>query len=249
MPVVGPTDGDGARGRREDVQLARLFVEIARLLHGELDAAGAEKRITQAALSTVEGCEHAAISLLGRANRPVTIAATDDVPLQVDALQYESGQGPCLDAIREEPFYRSADLADEDRWPDFAGPAAARTGVRSMLAYRLFVQDETIGALNLYARRPDAFDDHAVEVGAVLAGHAALAVEAARVRRRVDDLGFAVQSNREIGVAIGILMSQRRITRDRAFELLVHASQWLNRKLRDVAAEVAETGELPKRPH
>jgi GAF domain-containing protein len=237
-----PTGPDG------EAVLARLFLDIARQLHGEHDREGTEKRITQAALSTVGGCEHAAISMLRRRSHPVTVAATDDVPVQVDAVQYEADQGPCLDAIRDEPVYRTGDLAAEDRWPDFAAAAVARTGVRSMLSFRLFVEDETIGALNLYSRHPGAFDDHALAVGAVLAGHAALAVDAARLRRRADDLGHALESNREIGVAIGILMAQHRITRDEAFDLLVQSSQWLNRKLRDVAAEVGETGQLPQRP-
>jgi transcriptional regulator with GAF, ATPase, and Fis domain len=246
--VVGSLpDGRPPSDPTGDAELARLFVEVARLLHGGQDPAGTAERITRAALATVEGCEHAAISLLRRTERPITIAATDDVPVQVDALQYESGQGPCLDAIRDAPVYRTADLAAEDRWPDFAAVAAARTGVRSMLAFRLFVQKETFGALNLYARRPAAFDDHAVAVGAVLAGHAALAVDAARARQRADDLGHALDSNRDIGVAIGILMAQHHIARADAFELLRHTSQWLNRKLRDVADEVNETGELPQR--
>ena len=93
-----------------------------------------------------------------------------------------------------------------------------------------------------------AFDDHSLAVGAILAGHAALAVEAARQRQRADELGEAVETNRDIGVAVGILMSQHKIPREDAFGLLVRSSQWLNRKLRDIAAEVGETGALPERP-
>jgi hypothetical protein len=235
-------------GRAGEVELAALFVDIARRLQSGQGTAQAEERIVSAAVATVDGCEHAGISLLHRSAAPTTVAATDDVAALVDELQYEFDEGPCLDAIRAAPIYRTGDLAAEVRWPRFGPVAVERTGVRSVLALRLFLREETAAALNLYSRRPAAFDDHALAVGAVLAGHAALVVEAARQRRRADQLGQAIESNRDIGVAIGILMAQHKIPRADAFELLVRSSQWLNRKLRDIATEVGETGELPVRP-
>src|SRR6476661_7117106 len=52
------------------------------------------------------------------------------------------------------------DVGSDERWPAFSRRAAEETGVRSMLSFRLFVQGDTIGALNLYSRRPAAFDLH-----------------------------------------------------------------------------------------
>ncbi len=43
-------------------------------------------------------------------------------------------------------------------------------------------------------------------------------------------------------------MSRERITSERAFDELRVASQHLNRKLRDVASDVASTGEMPVDP-
>lgn len=59
------------------------------------------------------------------------------------------------------------------------------------------------------------------------------------------NLRLALESNRRIGTAIGILMAQRRITDDAAFELLRSASQRGHRKLRDIAEDVVLTGALP----
>lgn len=50
------------------------------------------------------------------------------------------------------------------------------------------------------------------------------------------------------GVAVGILMARHLVTYDEAFAQLVTASQHLNRKLRDIALEVVDTGELPDEP-
>ena len=54
----------------------------------------------------------------------------------------------------------------------------------------------------------------------------------------------ALLSARRIGAAIGILMSQFKITDEQAFELLRYASQHRNRKLRDIAENVVLTGTI-----
>lgn len=228
-----------------DELLAAEFVEIARRFEAAESPGETQVRITRAALQAVPGCSHASISLVRRNERVVTVAPTDALPVRVDAIQYETGQGPCLEAIRSHEVVQIDDLAIAQRWPLFSARAARETGVRSMLAARLFVQDDTIGALNLYSAEVGVFDDHDAAVAAILAGHAALAVSAAREKEQLEQLDRALASNRDIGVAMGILMARAGRTREQAFDLLREASQRLNVKLRDVAAEVADTGRLP----
>jgi GAF domain-containing protein len=232
----------------EQADLAETFAEIARQLEAEASPEKTQDRVTQAAVTTVDGCDHAAISIVRRRGGIQTVAATDDVPPRVDAIQYETGQGPCLNAIFEHETYQIDDLAGDERWPAFSHRAAEETGVRSMLSFRLFVRGDTIGALNLYSRQPDAFDDHDCAVGTVLAAHAAVALSAAQEHERAEHLEGALRSSREIGMALGVLMGRGGVTQDEAFTLLRRASQHLHRKLRDVAAEVVDTGELPGGP-
>jgi AmiR/NasT family two-component response regulator len=61
---------------------------------------------------------------------------------------------------------------------------------------------------------------------------------------RADNLEIALQSNRRIGIAIGILMSSRQLSEADALDCLVQASQGQNRKLAHVADDVARTGAL-----
>lgn len=61
---------------------------------------------------------------------------------------------------------------------------------------------------------------------------------------RADNLERAVGSNREIGIALGILMDRRKLTSAQAFELLRRASQNGHRKLHDVALDIIESGSL-----
>jgi hypothetical protein len=93
------------------------------------------------------------------------------------------------------------------------------------------VQGDTIGALNLYSRHSAAFDEYDRAVGAVLAAHAAIAMSAAHEHERAEQMEDALRSNREIGMAIGVLMGRGGMTQDDAFTLLRRASQHLNRKL------------------
>jgi transcriptional regulator with GAF, ATPase, and Fis domain len=216
---------------------AEVFAEVARALLSQGDVRETLQRIVDMAVETVDGCDHAGISFL-KSGKGTTPAASDDVPPQVDAIQYETGEGPCLSAIREHEIFQSGDLASETRWPLFAARANAETGVSSMLCFRLFVAGDTLGALNLYSKAIDAFDGGSRSVGLVFAAHAAMALSTAMHGAQMDE---ALQSRDLIGQAKGILMAREGVDADQAFDMLRRASQRLNVKLRDVAGDMVRS--------
>ena len=164
----------------------------------------------------------------------------------VDALQYALG-GPCVTALIEpDPVQHADNLDAEDRWPQFATAAVQQTPVRSVLSYRLAVdQEHPIASLNLYATRPHAFTPRAVCETADLAGQAAIALAYLAERQTRIQLDTALDTNRRIGAALGILMARHRLTHEQAFLRLRQASQNSNRKLRDLAEDILETDEAP----
>jgi hypothetical protein len=94
----------------------------------------------------------------GGQQRYATVAATGDLALQVDAIQYRTGEGPCLEAMTKHHVLRTDDLANDARWPVFGRLATDTTGVSSMMSHRLFIEDgEPLGSLNLYSRKSAAF--------------------------------------------------------------------------------------------
>jgi ANTAR domain len=123
--------------------------------------------------------------------------------------------------------------------------------VRSALAFPLQLET-TGGALNLYARLPGAYGATDRAIGAILAALAAVGVSAAVERRdekqRMTDLRQALQTRDVIGQAKGILMERECITADQAFDVMRRASQHLNEKLRDVAQDIVDTGDIPTDP-
>ena len=94
------------------------------------------------------------------------------------------------------------------------------------------------GALNLFSDTPNAFDTDSADTGAIVAAFASVAVLAAEEHRRADELQHGLETNREIGKAIGLLMAAHQVTSDEAFQVLRRASSELNRKLADIAREL-----------
>ncbi|MGH3183960.1 MAG: GAF and ANTAR domain-containing protein, partial [Streptosporangiaceae bacterium] len=231
------------------------FAGIARTLFSDPTVRGTLQQIVDFAVVTVEGCDVAGISLRIRAEVSTPVWS-DPVAREIDTIQYETGEGPCLDAITLEATVYAEDLAGDSRWPTF-GPRAAAAGMRSLLSCRLWAGG-TLGALNLYARLPRAYGVTDRAKALIFAAHAGVALGAAEALEdantalsreidRVENLRGALASREVIGQAEGILIERERITADQAFAVLRRASQHLNIKLREVAQYVVDTGEVP--PH
>ena len=221
-----------------DIELAEMFADLARTLaveHG--DPHKTYDRICRMAVESIDGCESAGMSLL-EGKRVDSLARTDAVPAEIDRIQDETQQGPCVDAIREHETFLTGRISQEQRWPEFI-ERARKTGIESILSFRLFLEQDTMGALNLYSRQTDAFDEHDQAVGAVFAAHAAVAMSGAR---REEQLQRKAETRDVIGQAKGIVMARSHLSEDDAFDVLRRASQRLNLKLRDVAERLT-TGE------
>jgi GAF domain-containing protein len=222
---------------------AEEFAEVSRALQAEDDVQHTLKAICRLAVELMPGADHAGITHV-RQGRFSTPASSSEVARIVDRAQYETNEGPCVDAVRAAEEVVTLDLRTDSRWPAFTRIVLARTRVRSMQSYRLFLQADTLGALNFYAERPSAFTDSGRTVGAIFATHAAVAWQAARDQEQNENLNTALESSRRIGAAIGILMATRQVREDAAFDLLRETSQRQHRKLREVADDVVFTGTL-----
>jgi GAF domain-containing protein len=218
-------------------ELLAAFIETAHSLYASEDLDETLGRVTAAAVDVIGGCDLASVSSLEEGGI-LTRAATGSLARDVDAIQYASGEGPCLDAAHRVPFVYTADMAADHRWPRFSDQAAAH-GIKSLVSCRLAVAadpDHTLGSINLYGRARDAFDPNDRLLAMLFAAHATVVLDASR---RQAHLRQAMESRDVIGQAKGILMSQTNVTSDEAFDQLRRASQRMNVKLRDLAERVA----------
>jgi GAF domain-containing protein len=211
-------------------------------------------RVSEATLEALPAAHMAGISLLGENGKPTTGIFTDQEAPEIDAAQYESGAGPCLDSWRTGTIVRLDDMeAATQTYPEFARNAREH-GVHSSLSLPLVAGDESVGALNLYARVPNGFTEEDEATGSVLASAAAIVLVNAsaywQATQLSEQLGQAMQSRAVIEQAKGILMARSpHLSPDDAFDLLRKASQRENVKLRDIAQRIVDRRNTDRREH
>jgi transcriptional regulator with GAF, ATPase, and Fis domain len=226
-------------------ELARQLSELARVLEAEDDTDAVMDELVRAAVAQIPGVAEGSVSIVTHRRDVSSHSPSSELPRLVDALQAETGEGPCLDAVFEQQTVRVPDMSREQRWPRFAR-RAAEAGAASMLSFQLYVEGDNLGALNLYARQPNAFTEESEHVGLLLVAHGAVALAGAQKR---DNLALALDTRDLIGQAKGILMERHKVSSHRAFTLLMRVSQQTNRKLGDVAEQLTTTGTLSPAHH
>lgn len=249
MSDDAPTDeSNGAGGPRDDASGdAQLFADLAQTMHDStstIDSA-LEMVFEQAATLHPDGGEHASITVRRRRNGYESLGASSPLAAKVDQLQYDLGEGPCIDAAspQGEDWYRSGDLGHEPRWPQW-GSAAADMGISSVLAVQLLRNSEHFGAINIYGEQPDQFkDSHEVDRVLLWAIHAATALSAAWTEA---GLNTAISARHGIGVAQGILMQALDLDLDSAFKFMTRVASHRERRLHDIADEIVRTRQIPQ---
>jgi transcriptional regulator with GAF, ATPase, and Fis domain len=217
--------------------LAEVLSGVAR----ELSQAGSVDQtlqaITDSSVGTVPGADYAGIMLVSRKRRIESVARTDLLMVEADKAQEETGEGPRLSVIWKQATFKIDDMETETRWPRFSKRALG-LGVRSMLSFQLFVDEDSLGALNLLSKSPAAFGAESEHIGLLFASHAAIALRSAQQARQ---LAETLSTRDLIGQAKGILMERHHIDGHDAFQMLIRASQNANVKLAEVARYISQS--------
>ncbi|BBE24654.1 hypothetical protein MN0502_35370 (plasmid) [Arthrobacter sp. MN05-02] len=224
--------------------IANQLSDLARTLQAESDTESILEDIVGSAIRLIPHAAEASISLVKARKTVESRAASSDLPRDVDAVQSEVRQGPCLDAAYTEQVVRVPNLSEETRWPKFA-QRAWNLGARSMISFQLFVEGDNLGALNVYGEDVDVFDEESEQVGLLVAAHAAVAFADSQEIKQLND---ALTNRDLIGQAKGILMERHKISAHQAFTLLTTVSANTNIKLTQIAEHLTTSGELiPKK--
>lgn len=217
------------------------LADAAREMQDDDSPKEAMERAVKIATQIIPGCQAAGICVVHRGERIDTHAASDDLVREIDALQHELSEGPCLDALREDHTVVSDDLATDSRWPQWGPRVVQQLGLASSVSYRLYSTDKDLGALNLYGAEVSAFTAEDVADGLALAAHVGVALAAAQ---QVEHLEYALRGRTVTGQATGILMERFDLSPDRAFSVLSRLSQQKNVKLREIAEQIVTTRTL-----
>ena len=221
-------------------QLLPALRELAALCVSDDNLAETAEGVVALACETLD-CEHAGLTVFRSGGTFETLAPTSPTVIEADQMQYQLGEGPCVEAAWEQDTFVSNNLALDPRWPEW-GPKAAALGFGSLLAARLTVGGERMGALNVYSTEVREFSADDRDTAVIFATHAAATLISVRER---ENLRIAVDGRTVIGQAQGILMQKFDVDAGTAFAVLRRYSQAENLKLRAVADLVITHGELP----
>jgi transcriptional regulator with GAF, ATPase, and Fis domain len=186
---------------------------------------------------------HCGVTLISQ-GEPATFAATGLRPEILDEVKYAGGDGPCMEAVRSRDIVLSQDLSTDTRWPAWSANAR-EYGVLSVLAYPFDVDPLTLGALNLYGARADAFTGDLPILAMLVADHASLLLRV-RMRQltqeeRLSHFTETQAGDPSIERAIGIIMAQRGCPPEQALRHLHDAATQLGVGLPAVAERLVRT--------
>ncbi|MEO8830007.1 MAG: GAF and ANTAR domain-containing protein [Lapillicoccus sp.] len=244
--------GSGMTNELHDVQadaddLRSSLVDLAALVTGARGLPELLQLVAVYAAKAIPGADGAGVTLL-RIERPdnrvEALAASDPFVAEIDEIQYVTvNEGPCITAALERRTVRSGSLGGEKMWPRF-GPRVGRLGIHSALSLPLLLPGQVVGAINVYARGKDVFDDHAQELGELFAAPAAVAVHNAHTLSQAialtSQLQTALATRPVIDEAVGLLRSRTGVTSQEARERLREMSQREHVKMIDIAQHLVD---------
>jgi GAF domain-containing protein len=215
--------------------IIHALAHAAREIGAPRDLATTLDTIVDVARRSMPEINHVGVTLAHRKGRLETIAATGQLVRDLDDLQYDMGEGPCVHAMRSDPVVVVEHARHEQRWPRYT-PEAVRRGLRSQLGLRLYVKgDETLGSLNMYSTTSDVIRPETRPLAELFAAQVAVALKHVL---HAESLSAALESRTMIGTAVGIVMERYGLDDQQAFAYLTRVSQHSNVKLKDVAREV-----------
>lgn len=220
-----------------DERLLRILTRLS-----DADRPGGAARLCTVCAEVTE-MTGAGIMLLAEDRPQGSVCTTNEVSARIEELQYNLGEGPCVDAHRHRAPVIEPDLASPAvvRWVDFSR-SAVEAGARAVFGFPIAVGDVRVGALNLYRDRagPLTADQHAdALIVAAVAARSIIAMQAGAVPGQLGDeleaggdFRFVVhQASGMVAVQLGVRVDEALI------RLRAHAFSH-DRPLTDIAEAV-----------
>jgi transcriptional regulator with GAF, ATPase, and Fis domain len=219
-------------------ELAAVYARLSGVLLTEQTVETALQLITSLARDTLAGSLGSGVTLLRPDGRPTTSASTDPLIDDLDRLQYGLEEGPCLAAWAGSTVIKADDLAAEERWPLWS-PQAVALGVRSVLSASMDAGGTSWGAIKVYAKSAEAYDERAEDLLSRLADQAAIFVSnvhiAQSAKRIGDDVKTTLRTRDVIATATGIVMARKGLDHDRAYRQLASLARSARIPLKELA--------------
>jgi GAF domain-containing protein len=220
-------------------ELAERIAALAELLLSDDSSDPQLRQLAELSLELVPGS--AAVGVVVAGDNTWTYAASDAVVASLHRRQLDDGRGPVAEALRFGEARRVDDAGAEDRWPGICS-AMVTDGLLSCLVLPLRADRQPGGVLAIYGRERGCFAGAGHDLALLFAAQGGVALRNARLYRNctqlVGNLRVALESRAVIEQAKGILVAEYGCSPDVAFERLSMLSQNINRKVKDIAADL-----------
>jgi GAF domain-containing protein len=227
--------------------LSKAFVGLADTLVDDYDIVDLLDQLVDHS-GTLFGADAVGVLLVDAQGFLQVAASSDEDVSQMEMLQLQADDGPCVECVRTSSPVVVQDLAQiHDRWPALSGAMHTRHLYRSVHALPLRLRGRAIGAMNLFRREPGPLPASDLALAQALADVATIGILQERAVRRgevlIEQLQTALNSRVIIEQAKGVLAQHGGLTMSAAFERLRSHSRNRNQRISDVARRIVE-GEL-----
>lgn len=164
-------------------------------------------------------------------------STSDDTLHELEGLQIEMDEGPCLRAYRTGRLVLATDLRHDERFPKF-GPRALDAGMSAVYSFPMSMDERVVGALNLYSSEPGEFTEDQIEVGTTFSDVATMYLVNARDIEKdllTKQLQHALNSRVVIEQAKGHVAALTGLELPDAFELIRSYARAHQVKVRAIA--------------
>ncbi|HZJ06186.1 MAG TPA: GAF and ANTAR domain-containing protein [Nocardioidaceae bacterium] len=196
------------------------------------------------------------IGVLGLAGSGVTLASEGRLRtatafpahlVELEQIQQDAQLGPCAQAVQTGKVVAVADLRHgyAERWPEYC-VIAARLGLVAVAGIPLRMQDETIGAFNMYDEKPRDWSDGDIAAAVVMADMATgFLINASKLHQQeqmTQQLQFALDSRVVIEQAKGAVATAHGVSIDEAFERIRRHARANNASVGAAASAIVNVG-------
>lgn len=164
----------------------------------------------------------------------------------LEGIQQETQEGPCVAAFTSGKIVRISDLAaDSQEWPDFRR-TAARLGIRAVASIPMRLGEQSVGAMDLYDDRPRDWEQEDMNAAVVMADMAtSYLINSSKHQQQVElsaQLQYALDHRLVIEQAKGMIAARHDVTPDEAFERLRRHARSRGATVQAVANAVVKLG-------
>ena len=122
-----------------DAPLNESLAALSRFFVGDGTFEDTLQRVTDLTVDAIDGAELAGLTMISEGHKR-TAVFTDELAPEIDRAQYESGEGPCIEAFETGEIQTIESTLEDGPWPEFR-QAATEHGIRSTLSLPMLVDN------------------------------------------------------------------------------------------------------------